>query len=360
MLDYDVIIIGAGPAGSTAAANLDADKRVLIVDKRCFSDQTRLRDLEKSCGGMLDKRAQKALAAQQIPLPADVLVSPQVFILRGIDLDNKGHERYYQRQYVNIDRVKFDRFLLERALKRPNVAMAEETRAAAFAEKADCVEVTLRGRGGVRKVTAGAVIGADGAGSWLRRRVDKNFGKKPLKRYASIQEWYEADETAASYTAVFDKRVTDYYSWVIPENNQIIIGSALPADARARERFELYKQDLRDLGFDLSRKVKSRGAIILRPASLGSVCPGKDRIFLTGEAAGLISPSTCEGISFALNSGLALAESLNAGESVKQYGRRLGALKRKIFFNSFKSPIMYSKVLRGLIFDLGLLSMKVK
>lgn len=359
-MDFDVMIIGAGPAGSTAAMNLAADKRVLIVDKRCFSDESRLRDLEKSCGGMLDKRAQKALAAQRIPLPADVLVSPQVFTLRGIDLDNKGHERYYQRQYVNIDRVKFDRFLLDRALSRPNVELAEETRAVAFTEKPDCVEVLLRGLGGVRTVTAETVIGADGAGSWLRRRIDTETGKKPLKRYASIQEWYEADEPAACYTAVFDRRVTDYYSWVIPEEGKIIIGSALPADGSARARFEIFKDDLRNAGFDLSRPVKSRGAIILRPDSLGSICPGRGRIYLTGEAAGLISPSTCEGISFALNSGLAVAESVSAGESTKKYGKRLGALKRKIFFNSFKSPIMYSRILRGLIFDLGLLSMKVR
>ncbi len=359
-MDYDLIIIGAGPAGATLARNIRPDMKVLLVDKRCFSDPAHLADAEKSCGGMLDKRAQKALAAQGVALPADILVSPQVFTLHGIDLDNRGHERYYQKQYVNIKRARFDAFLVQRAASRDNVTLLENTTVYELTENEEGLTLFLRGPEGNQTLTARCAVGADGAGSWLRRRIDKAAGKRPVKRYASLQEWYEAPQMPACYTAVFDRRVTDYYSWVIPEDGQLIIGSALPADRRARERFELFKDDLRSLGYELGEPLKRRGAIILRPKTLGSICPGRGRVYLAGEAAGLISPSTCEGISFALNSGLALAEALNAGESPKAYGRRLGALKRTVFFNSFKSPIMYSKLLRGLVFDSGALSMKVR
>ena len=358
-MDYALVIIGAGHAGSTLAASLPPGMKVLLADRRSFTDPAKLYENEKCCGGMLDKRAQKALAARGIALPGDVLVSPQVFTLRGIDLDNGGRERYYQKQYVNIDRARFDRFLVRRALRNPSVELAEEAHAFGFRETEEGVTLSLRTPDGTRTVSCRYLVGADGACSWVRRKIDPSFSARSFKRYASLQEWYETAEEPACYTALFDRRVTDYYSWIIPENGRLIIGSALPADKSARARFERYKDDLRELGFDLSKPVKRRGAVILRPAPLGDICPGKGHFYLCGEAAGLISPSSCEGISFALESGRLLAESLSRGETPARYGRRLAPLKRKVFLNSLKSPVMYGPFLRGLVFRLGALSMKV-
>ncbi len=356
---FDVVIVGAGPAGAVLAAELDRRFQILLVDKRCFTDPSRLYDLEKSCGGLLDKRAQKALAARQIPLPGQVLVSPQVFTLKGVDLDNSMN-RYYQKQYVNIDRVKFDAYMVERAIRRDNVTLWEDTTVTGFEETTEGVAVQVRRGGREQEVEADILIGADGGGSLVRRHLQKKKkrGVEP-KRYASLQEWHPMPEEMPCFTAVFDRRVTDFYSWIIPENGQIIIGSALPGEGDVQQRFDIFKEDLIKLGFDLSRPIKKRGAIICRPKPLGSIHSGAGRVYLVGEAAGLISPCSCEGISFAMNSAFGLARTLNEGKGRKKYEKRLRPLKLSIFVKSFKSPIMYGKFLRGLVFRTTLLSMKV-
>ena len=360
-MQYDIAIIGAGPAGAVLAAELKESFRVLLIDKRCLTDPSRRYEKEKSCGGLLDKRAQKALAVLGIPLDKEILASPQVFALKGIDLDNHGMERCYQKQYVNIDRVRFDAALADRARQRVNVELREETVACGLRPVEEGMELTLRGPAGRETVTASWVVGADGGTSLVRRWLKaQGHGRREPKRYASLQEWYPMPEDPACFTAVFDRRVTDFYSWMIPENGQLIIGSALPGNREAQQRFRQYKEDLKQLGFDLSQPLKTRGAVICRPYAIGSVCSGWNRVYLVGEAAGLISPCSCEGISYALNSGRLLAKALNSGGGQRLYRRYLRGLKRSIFVKSFKSPIMYGRFWRGLVFRSRLLSMKTE
>ena len=143
------------------------------------------------------------------------------------------------------------------------------------------------------------------------------------------------------YVATFHEAVTDFYSWVIPEGDQMIIGSAIPAGPDVQRRFDQFKVDLASKGFDVSTPLKRRGAIILRPRFWGSVTGGSGRIFLVGEAAGLISPSSCEGISFALRSGAGLAGALSwqaSGVAVSRmrYEKALLPLKMSIALKSLK------------------------
>lgn len=169
-------------------------------------------------------------------------------------------------------------------------------------------------------------------------------------------------EALPYYVSTFNESVTDFYSWIIPEGEYMIIGSAIPQGENVRQRFNLFKADLASKGFDVTKPVKERGAIILRPKFWGSVQSGRGRIFLVGEAAGLISPSSSEGISFALRSGEKLAAAFKSKLPVmirSCYEKELLSLKISIALKSLKSPIMYGKTLRGLVFRTGALSMKV-
>ena len=96
---YGIVVIGAGPAGCNFARLVDSKKyTVLVVDGS-------ERKGEKVCGGLLSPDAQDLFAK-------DVLVSPQLFSVRTIDLE-LDQIRYYRRSYMNLNRAKFDRFMLE-------------------------------------------------------------------------------------------------------------------------------------------------------------------------------------------------------------------------------------------------------
>ena len=98
---YDVIIVGAGPAGSVFATLLNQNIKGLIIDKKGEN-----LPFQKPCGGLLAPRAQKALASLSWTLPKDLLVDPQIFSVKTIDLKTKLC-RHYQREYVNVDRYKY-------------------------------------------------------------------------------------------------------------------------------------------------------------------------------------------------------------------------------------------------------------
>lgn len=364
---FDVIIVGGGPAASVLAWRMPQDKQVLIVDRRFLLTPERLYEREKCCGGMLDETAQKALAKLGIPVPHEVLVGPQVYAIRAIDLDNQM-ERYYQKQYVNIDRAKFDSYLLGLAAARPNVTVWQGSFASDVEEEKNGVSVMVRKEDGSKeRVGASYLVGADGGGSTVRSYLAKEWKgtaaeKNAPKVYASIQEWHRMPEPLPYYVSTFNESVTDFYSWIIPEGEYMIIGSAIPQGEDVRRRFNLFKADLASKGFDVTKPVKERGAVILRPKFWGSVQSGRGRIFLVGEAAGLISPSSSEGISFALRSGEKLADSFVGKLPVlirSKYEKELMSLKISIALKSLKSPIMYGKTLRGLVFRTKALSMKV-
>lgn len=67
---------------------------------------------DKVCAGLLSPDAQGLLAEYDISLPGEILVSPQLFSVKAIDLAIKDVQ-HYRRSYINVDRAKFDHFLLE-------------------------------------------------------------------------------------------------------------------------------------------------------------------------------------------------------------------------------------------------------
>lgn len=374
---YDVIIAGGGPAASALSMYADEKLRVLVVEKRHLLDPSRMYEREKCCGGMLDATAQKTLTRMHLSLPEEVIMAPQVFSVRAVDMVN-NMERTYQRNYVNIDRVQLDAMLLRKAAARPNVDVLEGAVLYDFEENEEGVTVKVRLADTADQMEIGCrmLVGADGAFSAVRRTLMKLTGEGPVcppKTYVSMQEWFEVDQPLPYYMAIFDNKVTDYYSWVIPKKNQILVGSAMPekyGKMMPADRFDRLKADLSEKGLDLSRPVRRLGSTILRPHTFGSVWTGCARVFLIGEAAGLISPSSSEGISFALRSGIQMAKAMNsvagsstAGNSTSggeadlvtglirlRYEKNLRGLKASIALKTFKSPLMYDRWLRGIIF----------
>jgi flavin-dependent dehydrogenase len=86
---------------------------------------------------------------------------------------------------------------------------------------------------------------------------------------------------------------------------------------------------------------------------------GKNNIALIGEAAGWISPSSAEGISYAFRSAVALAEALETGlkDFPGRYAGKTKGLRMNILLKGLKSPFLYGPLLRKLVMKSGIKSM---
>lgn len=354
---YDVAIIGAGPAGATLARLIGSQLKVLLVDKR-KSTESNPKEYQKSkcCGGLLAPDAQKMMAMLGLGLPGDLVVGPQLFTVRTIDLQNLI-ERYYQRFYINIDRRKFDSWLVSLVPETVDLRLGCSFKSLARDDGHFKLRLVQNGSAYVER--ARFLVGADGALSMVRRAAFPSL-PAPVK-YTAVQEWLYSDEMQPYFTTIFDPAISDFYSWTIPKENMLLLGAAIPHRHDVNAKFNLLKDKLKNYGFRLGSAAKREGTLIFRPVSNNQICTGANGIALIGEAAGWISPSSAEGLSYAFKSALACARSIavEAPDFTPAYRRNASGLFLNIRLKNLKSPFMYHPGLRKIIMLSGIMSMDV-
>ena len=355
--EFDVAIIGLGPAGATAARLLSPALRVIALDKKISGDETAF---TKPCGGLLAPDAQKALSRFNLTLPKDILVDPQIFAVRTIDLEN-DLLRCYQRFYMNLDRRKFDEWLISLIPDSVEVVagahVSELRRGFVHEAVRGGFVVTYEVGGEVRTITAKRIIGADGSYSVVRRKL---FPKSKIARFTSIQEWFAEEHSMPFYSCIFDSSITPSYCWSISKDGHFILGGAFPTKD-ARRRFDLLKSKLTQRGFMFGKPEKTEACQVSMLRSWSDFCVGVDGAFLIGEAAGFISPSSLEGISYALDSAVAVATAINTfgADANRRYARKTAAIRRKLMTKHVKSQFMYRPLLRKLVMKIGLDAIEV-
>lgn len=350
---YDIIIIGAGPSGSNLARLLGDKYKILLVDKRDLSNDNNSSILGKSCGGLLAPDAQEMLAKLGLGIPKEILVSPQLFAVRTIDNQNKI-ERLYQRFYINIDREKFDRWLV--SLIPCNVDKNFGCLFKGLEILENKVKVTLSHNGSNIVEESRLVVGADGANSFVGKQIHNVLN--PPSKYISIQQQFHDNCHQPYFTAIFDDEITDFYSWIIPKDGKILVGSALKIDDTPKEKFELFKDKLEDMGFNLENSSNTSGAFINRPRNISQINIGNNKVVLMGEASGAISPSSAEGISYALKSSYYLYDSLSLEMNgfYDRYKSKMKSIETNIALKNMKIPAMYNPTLRNIIMKTGIKS----
>ncbi len=347
MKDYDFIVCGAGPAGAAFAMTAPENKKILLLDGSVNP---------KPCGGLLAPDAQKALASFELTLPKDILVDPQIFSVRTIDMKTAAVRRY-QRMYINVDRDKFDKWMISQSGKNVDIQRA----------KLISCNKTADGFEAVCKCTDGSeftakskyIVGADGANSFIRRTF---FKKLKTRQYVAIQQWFNIDENTPDpfYSCIFDPETSSCCSWSIYKDNFVIFGGAYEPE-HCRERFEKQKKKMKNFGLILNEPIKTEGCLVFRPSSPASFCTGDNGVFLIGEAAGFISPSSLEGISSAINSAVALSDAVKSGGNIhKHYNRNVLKLKAKLLCKNLKCPFMYNPMLRNIVMKSGISVLKLK
>ena len=347
---YDVIVVGAGPAGSVFAATLaDGNKniKILLIDGQSEKNK-------KVCGGLLAPDAQKLFAKFDLILPVSVLADPQIFAVETIDLALEC-KRYYQRHYMNMDRFAFDQYLLSRVPSDVEIICA---RCEGISEQDGIYELDIRQNGELKKVSSRAVVGADGASSVVRRHL---YGAD-MKQYVAIQEIFECrNEEFPYYSCIFDKNTSDSCSWTIRKDDKIIFGGAFKKKS-SRESFALQKKRFESfMGIDFGNPIRTEACLLTSPRRFCDFKVGKNGVYLIGEAAGFISASSFEGISSAIISGELLAKAYLGGDEKKilrLYKKSVCPLKLKLYFKIQKRRVLCSPFLRACIMKSGIRSLK--
>jgi flavin-dependent dehydrogenase len=289
-------------------------------------------------------------------LPKSVLEEPQLFVVKAVDIP-QGLERYYQRHYINMNRQKFDCWLL--SLVPSGVEIRTKCRLKSFSSENSHFKLTLVQDSKTHVERSRILIGADGASSKVRLQSSPRL---PVpKKYFAIQEWVDGGKNFPYFTSLFDQEITDYYCWTIPKGDYLIIGAALHPKQKTSEKFNLLKSKLKRHGFEFGKTVWREGAFILRPVETKQLFTGRKGVALLGEAAGWISPSSAEGLSYAFKSALLLAEALrtNPDGFEKRYHEKTKELRRNIFLKNLKSRFIFNPNLRKAVMRSNLQSMKM-
>lgn len=355
---YDVVIVGAGPAGATLARLLPSAYRILVIDKKPLQGGISMNEM-KCCGGLLSENAQKVMAAMGLNLPTDILIRPQTFALKVMDLGFPT-ERTYLKHYFNMDRAKFEAWLID--LIPDYVEKKERTYVKDFQRCPEGVELIVKDRknGKENSIITRMVVAADGANSVFRRKL---YSRMDWPKYVALQEWYENDGNIDYYAAITDESITDFYSWLIPKGNAVILGGAFDLDKTVgspNDRFHLLKAKLQERGLVFGKKIHREGCEIIRPTN-NHLITGNRKIAFIGEAGGFISPSSSEGFSYAFRTAMALAEAIHE-KGIERfadvYDRKCGNIKGNILARNVKAIGMYQPLSRRLALGSGVGAVK--
>jgi geranylgeranyl reductase family protein len=301
---HDLLVIGGGPAGSTCARRAaERGLDVVLIEKEYHPR-------EKPCGGALSPRAKDLLGfeitnAIEREFQAALIYTPAG---KQILLTRDGFNAYL------VKRNTFDDFLLEKA-KRAGVEVIQGSKVVAIEQL----------RRGVRALSVGdaykahLLVGADGVNGITGRQLGIRNGwdsesvalclnaEFPMDS-SDIERAMVTEDNQQTVINLYFGLVAIGYGWCFPKRDSLNIGIGCRMDKAA---------NLRDRWSALVARIESSKKIKLQATKKASarmpLGGAKNRIIarramLIGDAAGLVSPISGEGISYAIESGILAAD----------------------------------------------------
>jgi geranylgeranyl reductase family protein len=338
--EYDLIIIGAGPSGSSAARRAgQMNLNTLIIEKEKFPRY-------KPCGGAISERARSYL---DFDLP-DNLINRNIFGTKIHYKDNIIEKHKDYRLASLTTRSVFDNFLLDKALET-GVTLKQEEKVKNYIEKSDHVEV-ITDKG---KYTSKYLIVAEGAVGNLKYKV-RARDKKNEYGICVVTEVKEENSNIDKYI----KNAIEIhfgvanlgYGWVFPHDNYFSVGvGGIAKDIKHPKKILsefLAQRNLKD-------SCKFSGHLIPVGGIKRTLISSK--VILVGDAGGFIDTFTGEGIAYSIKSGQIAAELVseilktNDENNLKSYYSRI----ELEFGSNLRYSLILSKIMHrmpGLCFDI--------
>ena len=314
---YDIIIVGAGPAGSTLARALeDSGKRVLIIDKQAFPR-------DKTCAGWVTPAVMASLDID----PGKYSVGRTLQPIRRFRIGMMGQSAVENdhRDIVSygIRRCEFDDYLLDRAECEKQLATA--------------VKSINRNNGNWvinDQWQAPLLVGAGGHFCPVARLLGDGPGKHETVVAAKEVEFEMTPEQARVCEARGDTpelwfcRDLKGYAWVFRKGSYLNIGLGREDNHRLSDHLEAFVEEMKQSGrlpSDLPGRFKGHAYLLYAHANRPLV---DDGVLLIGDAAGLAYTQSGEGIRPAIESALMAANVIKAATdysalSLQSYGERI-------------------------------------
>jgi len=290
---WDVVVVGAGPGGASAAyAAAVAGRRVLLLEK---AELPRY----KTCGGGIIGPSRDSLPPG-FELPLLDRVHAVTFSLNGRMTRTR---RSRQMLFGLVNRSDLDHSLVKHAVRagaevRTGVTVSRVEQHGPAVPDRRTVAVVLAGQ--EQPVLARAVVGADGSASRIGAHVGVKMDQVDLGLESEVPVPASVAEDWAGRVLIDWGPMPGSYGWVFPKGDTLTVGviSARGEGSATKRYLEDFVGRLGLAGFEPS---VSSGHLTRCRSEDSPLSRG--RVLVCGDAAGLLEPWTREGISFALRSG---------------------------------------------------------
>ncbi len=341
--DYDLIIVGAGPAGivSSIYANREG-LDVLLIEKE---EVPRI----KTCGGAISVKAENTLKSIDIELDKKIIEND----VYGINIhkpDGDTIELNSREKIASlVKRENFDYYLLQEALNK-DIDFLDSTKVQKVTQKNKIIKVFTE-EGNIFR--SKSLIGADGALGVVAKSVNIRNGWKMNQSGLCLQAEPAVDKSqlparfeGRAKLEIYFGAIPSGYAWLFPKDDcvNIGIGGFRNKVENIESKFKKFCSQFSFLDYE---NIDLDGQVI--PAGGFRRKIQKNNILLAGDAAGFVDSFGGEGIYYALSSGI------KAAKAVSEYiiNDDKGALKnyelicRNSFHKELKASLKLSKMIHS-------------